>query len=97
MRVQISSTQHQNIKSNSNKKSYLNVEDIVFQMSVLKLGIAYHQTMMYKARSNKEYYYHDKKYELCMGVHGWLQMSDIYQSEQTRLAIERNILIKNFK
>jgi len=96
MRVQISSTQHQNVKSNSNRKSYLNVEDIIFQMSVLKLGIAYHQTMMYNVRTMKGYNHHQKRYDLFMGVHGWLQMTDIYQSHQSALALERSILINDF-
>jgi hypothetical protein len=66
-------------------------------MSVLKLGIAYHQTMMYNVRTVKGYNHHQNRYDLCMGVHGWLQMTDIYQQRETALALERSILINDFR
>ena len=92
MRVQISSTATQNVKSNSNKLCFLNIEDIEFQMSVLKLGIAYHITMRDRARTNKDFNFHDKKQRLYGSVHVWLQTTDVYKSEQTRQMMERDIL-----
>lgn len=83
MRVQISTTATQTVKSNTSRLSFLNIEDIKFQMSVLKLGIAYHETMSYNARSNKVYNFHTSKRDLYMSVHGWLQMTDVYQETLT--------------
>jgi len=92
MRVQISTTQHQNVKSNTSRRRFLNLEDIIFQMSVLKLGIAYHQTMLYNVRTMKGYKHHQNRYDLLMSVHGALQMTDLFQREQTRELMEREIL-----
>jgi len=92
MRVQISATATQNVKSNSNKLCFLNIEDIEFQMSVLKLGIAYHITMRDRARTNKDFNFHDKKQSLYGTVYVWLQMTDVYKSEVTRQMMERDIL-----
>ena len=83
MRVQISTTATQTVKSNTSRLSFLNIEDIKFQMSVLTLGIAYHDTMSFNARSNKVYDFHTKKRDLYMSVHGWLQMTDVYQEDLT--------------
>lgn len=88
MRVQISSTQHQNVKSNTNRRRFLNLEDIIFQMSVLKLGIAYHQTMLYNVRTMKGYKHHQNRYDLLMSVHGALQMTDLYQIHLTKEMFE---------
>ena len=84
MIVQISNTQHQNVKSNSKRKVYLNLEDILFQISVLKLGITYHQTMMTTVRTMKGYNHHQNKVLKLEGVHGLLQMSDLYKRHQTQ-------------
>ncbi|MCP3698107.1 MAG: hypothetical protein GY920_06060 [Aliivibrio sp.] len=92
MRVQISPTATQNVKSNSNRLRFLNIEDIEFQMSVLKLGIAYHITMRDRARTNKDFNFHEKKQRLYGSVYVWLQMTDVYKSEQTRQMMERDIL-----
>lgn len=80
MRVQISTTATQTVKSNTSRLSFLNIEDIKFQMSVLKLGIAYHDTMSFNARKHKVYCFHTKKRDLYMSVHGRLQMTDVYQA-----------------
>jgi hypothetical protein len=79
MRVQISATATQNVKSNTRRLCFLNLEDIKFQMSVLKLGIDYHQNMLYNARSNKVYNFHNRKYDMYRSVHGALQMTDVFQ------------------
>jgi hypothetical protein len=92
MRVQISTTATQNVKSNTKRLCFLNLEDIKFQMSVLKLGIDYHQKMLYNARSNKVYNFHNRKYDMYRSVHGALQMTDVFQREQTRELMEREIL-----
>lgn len=84
MIVQISNTQHQNVKSNSKRKVYLNLEDILFQISVLKLGITYHQTMMTTVRTMKGYNHHQNKVLKLEGVHGLLQMSDLYKRYHTQ-------------
>jgi len=83
MRVQISTTAFQTVKSNSTRLCFLNVEDINFQLSVLELSIAYHQEMLYNSRSNKVYNHHNRRWSFLRGIHGALQMSSMYQESLT--------------
>jgi len=55
MKVQVSSTATQNVKSNNKRTVFFNIEDLKFQHSVLESGIGYIRKAQYNVRTNKDF------------------------------------------
>ena len=53
MKIQVSNTASQTIKSNNKRTIFFNVEDLKFQHSVLEAGITYIRNAQYNVRTNK--------------------------------------------
>ena len=79
MNVQITLTTSQSISSNTKIVSFFNVEDIIFQLSVLDAGIKYTQGLLYNTRNNKDYNRIDRQLTKYCAVHGALQFNEVYQ------------------
>ena len=55
MKIQVSNTANQTIKSNNKRTIFFNVEDLKFQHSVLEAGIGYIRKAQYNVRTNKDF------------------------------------------
>lgn len=55
MKIQVSNTANQTIKSNNKRTIFFNIEDLKFQHSVLEAGIGYIRKAQYNVRTNKDF------------------------------------------